>query len=47
MFTSDIYLRGKYASWLKFLSEKTEKVAGVFKRDIDVYLTAAIVGLKF
>ena len=25
MFTSDIYVRGKYASWLKFLSEKTEK----------------------
>ena len=53
MFTSDIYVRGKYASWLKFLSEKTEKndksekVAGVFKRDIDVYLTAAIVGLNF
>lgn len=53
MFASDIYVRGKYASWLKFLSEKTEKndksekVAGVFKRDIDVYLTAAIVGLNF
>lgn len=53
MFTSDIYVRGKYASWLKFLSEKTEKndksekVAGVFKRDIDVYLTAVIVGLNF
>lgn len=53
MFTSDIYVRGKYASWLKFLSEKTEKndksekVAGVFKRDIDVYMTAAIIGLNF
>ena len=53
MFTSDIYVRGKYASWLKFLSEKTEKndksekVAGIFKRDIDVYLTAAIIGLNF
>lgn len=53
MFSSDIYVRGKYASWLKFLSEKTEKndksekVAGVFKRDIDVYLTAAVIGLNF
>jgi hypothetical protein len=52
MFNNDIYVRGKYASWLKFLSEKTEKndkserVAGVFKRDIDVYLTAAIIGLN-
>lgn len=53
MFSSDIYVRGKYASLLKFLSEKTEKndksekVAGVFKRDIDVYLTAAVIGLNF
>ncbi|MBD5104172.1 MAG: hypothetical protein HDT47_04820 [Ruminococcaceae bacterium] len=53
MFSSDIYIKGKHASWLKFLSEKTEKndksekVAGVFKRDIDVYLTAAIVGLNY
>lgn len=53
MFNSDIYIRGKHASWLKFLSEKTEKndksekVAGVFKRDIDVYLTAAMIGLNY
>lgn len=26
MFSSDIYVRGKYASWLKFLSEKAEKM---------------------
>ena len=53
MFSCYIFVSGKYASWLKFLSEKTEKndksekVAGVFKRDIDVYLTAAVIGLNF
>ena len=25
MFTGDIYIRGKYASYLKYLSKKTEK----------------------
>lgn len=53
MFTGDIYIRGKYASYLKYLSKKTEKndrkekVAGVFERMIDVYMTAAIVGVNF
>ena len=53
MFTGDIYIRGKYATYLKYLSQKTEKndrkekVAGVFERMIDVYMTAAIVGLNF
>ena len=53
MFTSDIYIRGKYATYLKYLSQKTEKndrkekVAGVFERMIDVYMTAAIVGVNY
>ncbi len=53
MFTGDIYIRGKYATYLKYLSQKTEKndrkekVAGVFERMIDVYMTAAIVGANF
>ena len=53
MFTGDIYIRGKYATYLKYLSQKTEKndhkekVAGIFERMIDVYMTAAIVGLNF
>lgn len=53
MFTGDIYIRGKYATYLKYLSQKTEKndrkekVAGVFERMIDVYMTAAIVGVNF
>ena len=53
MFTGDIYIRGKYATYLKFLSQKTEKndhkekVAGVFERMIDVYMTAAIVGVNY
>ena len=25
MFTGDIYIRGKYATYLKYLSQKTEK----------------------
>ena len=53
MFTGDIYIRGKYATYLKYLSQKTEKndrkekVAGVFERMIDVYMTAAIVGVNY
>ena len=53
MFTGDIYIRGKYASYLKYLSKKTEKndrkekVAGVFERMIALYMTAAIVGVNF
>lgn len=53
MFTGDILLKGKYATYLKYLSQKTEKndhkekVAGVFERHIDVYMTGAIVGLAF
>ncbi len=53
MFTGDIYVRGKYATYLKYLSQKTEKndrkekVAGVFERMIDVYMTAAIVGVNY
>ena len=53
MFTGDILIKGKYATYLKFLSQKTEKndhkekVAGVFDRHIDVYMTAAIIGLTY
>ena len=53
MFTGDIYIRGKYATYLKYLSQKTEKndhkekVAGIFERMIDVYMTAAIVGVNY
>lgn len=53
MFTGDIYVRGKYATYLKYLSQKTEKndrrekVAGVFERMIDVYMTAAIIGVNY
>jgi len=51
MFNNDILIRGKYATYLKYLSKKTEKndrkekVAGVFERHIDVYMTAAVIGL--
>lgn len=53
MFTGDIYVRGKHATYLKYLSQKTEKndrkekVAGVFERMIDVYMTAAIIGVNY
>lgn len=53
MFTSDIFVRGKHATYLKYLSKKTEKndrkekVAGVFERAIDVYMTAPIIGLVY
>ncbi len=51
MFNNDILIRGKYATYLKYLSKKTEKndrkekVAGVFERHIDVYMTATVIGL--
>ena len=53
MFTSDILIKGKYATYLRYLSQKTEKndhkekVAGVFDRHIDVYMTSAIIGLTY
>ena len=53
MFTTDIFVRGKHATYLKYLSKKTEKndrkekVAGVFERAIDVYMTAPIIGLVY
>ena len=53
MFTNDIYIRGKHATYLKYLSQKTEKndrnevVAGVFERMIDVYMTSAIIGVLY
>lgn len=53
MFNSDIFVRGKHATYLKYLSKTTEKndrkekVAGVFERAIDVYMTAPVIGLVF
>ena len=53
MFNNDIFVRGKHATYLKYLSKKTEKndrkekVAGVFERAIDVYMTAPIIGLVY
>lgn len=53
MFTGDILVKGKHATYLKYLSQKTEKndrtevVAGVFTRMIDVYMTAAIIGAYY
>lgn len=50
IFTSDIYIKGKYATYLKFLSQKTEKLdhrektAGVLERHIDVYMVGAVIG---
>lgn len=53
MFTSDIVIKGKYATYLRYLSQKTEKndhkekVAGVFERHIDVYMAAAMIGVTY
>lgn len=53
MFTTDLFVRGKHATYLKYLSKKTErndrkeKVAGVFERAIDVYMAAPIIGLVY
>ena len=53
MFNSDIYVKGKHATYIKYLSKKTEKndrkekVAGVFERAIDVYMVAPIIGLVY
>ncbi len=53
MFSSDIYVKGKHATYIKYLSKKTEKndrkekVAGVFERAIDVYMVAPIIGLVY
>lgn len=53
MFDDNILLKGKHATYIKYLSKKTEKndrkekVAGVFERMIDVYMTAPIIGLVY
>lgn len=36
MFTGDIYIRGKYATYLKYLSQKTEKT--ITKKKLPVSL---------
>ncbi len=51
MFRDDILIKGKHASYLKFLSKKTEQndskqnVAAVFENNIDVYKAAIVMGL--
>ena len=51
MFTSDILLKGKHASYADFLSKSTEqndkskKVAGVLDTIYDVYAMGAVIGL--
>lgn len=54
MFNKDIRIDGKHASYVKFLSAKTEKndssvksTAGVFDRNIDVYMISALVGVLY
>jgi len=54
MFNQDIKIEGKHASYIKFLSAKTEKndssiksTAGVFDRNIDVYMIGALVGALY
>ena len=53
MFDDNILLKGKHATYIKYLSKKTEKndrkekVAGVFERMIDVYMAAPIIGLVY
>lgn len=54
MFNDDILIKGKHASYIKFLSSKTEKndssikgTAGVFDRNIDVYMIGALVGVLY
>ncbi len=53
MFDNDILIKGKHATYLKFLSDKTKQLgdssakngAGVFKRYIDVLLVAPLIGV--
>ncbi len=54
MFNKDIRIDGKHASYVKFLSAKTEKndssvksTAGVFDRNIDIYMISALVGVLY
>lgn len=53
LFEKNITITGKHATYLKFLSAKTEllnknaKVAGVFDRNIDVFMIAPLFGLLY
>lgn len=53
MFEKNIIITGKHATYLKFLSSKTEllnksaKVAGVFERNIDLLMIAPLFGLLY
>lgn len=53
LFEKNITITGKHATYLKFLSAKTEllnknaKVAGVFERNIDVFMIAPLFGLLY
>lgn len=52
MFEKNIIITGKHASYVKFLSEKTKQLgegqskngAGIFDRNIDVFMIAPLVG---
>jgi hypothetical protein len=50
MFDKDIVLKGKHAAYIKFLSEKTEKLnkdvktISLFSRYIDVFMVGALIG---
>ncbi len=51
MFTNDILLKGKHATYADFLSktseqnDKSKKVAGVFETLYDVYIIGTVIGL--
>ena len=53
MFETNILIKGKHATYLKFLSEKTKQLGegyakngiGIFKRYIDTFLVAALFGV--
>jgi len=55
MFERNIIITGKHASYIKFLSEKTKFLgdnaskngAGVFERNIDVFMIAPLIGLTY
>lgn len=55
MFEKNIIITGKHASYVKFLSDKTKYLgegnakngAGVFERNIDVFMVAPLVGITY
>ncbi|AWW25777.1 MAG: hypothetical protein RBQ97_08265 [Acholeplasma sp.] len=53
MFEKQYMLKGKHATYAKFLSlttlkkNKDAKIAGVFRANIDIYLVAPLIGVNF